>query len=269
MDKRATPGLGTGDWDSATRLSMIARIVRAFDGLDALSEDAVDEIVRVAARSVAERGRFSIALSGGSTPKRAYELLAKRPDIDWTRVEIFFGDERFVPPDDPRSNYKMAREALLDHVPVPAGNVHAIPTRAATAEAAAEQYDRTLRDRLGGNDAGVTVDLALLGLGPDGHTASLFPGDATVSEQTRWAVAVGAPTTVQPPVPRISATLPFLNAARMAIFLIAGADKRPVIAKILGKAPGADQYPAGMIAPREFCLWMVDRSILPPDWPNA
>lgn len=248
---------------------MIARIVRAYDGLDALSEDAVAEIVRVAARSVAERGRFSIALSGGSTPKRAYELLAKRPEIDWTNTEIFFGDDRFVPADDPRSNYRMAREALLAHVPISAENVHAIATGAATVELAAELYERTLRDRLGRNSDGSTVDLALLGLGPDGHTASLFPGDAPVAEQSRWAVAVGAPTTVQPPVPRVSTTLPFLNAARMAIFLIAGADKRPVIAEILGSAPGASRYPAGMIAPREFCLWMVDRSILPPDWPNA
>lgn len=248
---------------------MIARIVRAYDGLDSLSEDAVDEIVRVATRSIAERGRFSMALSGGSTPKRAYELLAKRADIDWANTEIFFGDERFVPSDDQRSNYKMACDALLAHVPIPAGNVHPIPTDAATAEAAAELYDRTLRARLGGNAAGATVDLALLGLGPDGHTASLFPGDAPVAEQARWAVAVGAPTAVQPSVPRISTTLGFLNAARMAIFLIAGADKRPVIAEILGNAPGASRYPAGMIAPREFCLWMVDRSILPPDWPNA
>jgi 6-phosphogluconolactonase len=248
---------------------MIARIVRAFDGLDALSEDAVDEIVRVAARSVAERGRFSIALSGGSTPRRAYELLAKRNDMDWEKTEVFFGDERFVPADDPRSNYKMARETLLAHVPIPAGNVQAIPTHVDTVEEAAEQYDRTLHDRLGRNADGSTVDLALLGLGPDGHTASLFPNDAPVLEQSRWAVPVRAPTAVQPPVPRITATLPFLNAARMAIFLIAGADKRPVLAELLGDAPGASRYPAGMIAPREFCLWMVDRSILPPDWPNA
>ena len=248
---------------------MIARIVRAFDGIDSLSDDAVDEIVRVAARSIADRGRFSIALSGGSTPKRAYELLAKRTDVDWEKTEIFFGDDRFVPANDARSNYKMAREALLDHVPIPAGNVHAIPTSAATVEAAADLYERTLRDRLGHSAEGVTVDLALLGLGPDGHTASLFPGDAPVSERSRWAVAVGAPTTVQPPVPRVSTTLGFLNAARMAIFLIAGADKRPVIAEILGNAPGATRYPAAMIAPREFCLWLVDRSILPPNWPNA
>jgi 6-phosphogluconolactonase len=248
---------------------MIARIVRAFDGLDALSEDAVDEIVRVATRSIAERGRFSIALSGGSTPKRTYELLAKRTDVDWAKTEIFFGDDRFVAADDPRSNYKMAREALLAHLPIPAANVHAIPTNAATVEAAAELYDRTLRDRLGQDVDGCTVDLALLGLGPDGHTASLFPNDAPVSEQSRWAVAVAAPTAVQPSVPRVSTTLPFLNAARMAIFLIAGTDKRPVVAEILGRAPGASRYPAGMIAPRDFCLWMVDRSILPPDWPNA
>ena len=248
---------------------MIARIVRAFDGIDALSEDAVDEIVRVSARSIVARGRFTIALSGGSTPRRAYELLAKRTDIDWSKAEIFFGDERFVPADDPRSNYKMAREALLDHVPIPAGNVHAIPTDAGSVEAAAELYDRTLRERLGGQLRDGSVDLVLLGLGPDGHTASLFPDDAPVVEQSKWAVAVGAPTAVQPPVSRVTATLPFLNAARMAIFLIAGADKRPVIAEILGNAPGASRYPAGMIAPREFCLWMVDRSILPPEWPNA
>jgi 6-phosphogluconolactonase len=248
---------------------MIARIIHGFDGLDALSQGAVDEIVRISAESIAEHGRFSMALSGGSTPRRTYELLAQRTDIDWTRTELVFGDERFVPADDPRSNYRMAREALLSRIPIPESNVHAIPTNAPTVEAAAEQYDATLREAFGANGVGHTVDVALLGLGPDGHTASLFPDDPAASERSRWAIPVAAPTAVQPAVPRVSTTLPFLNAARTAIFLIAGEDKRPVVAQILRKAPGDSPYPAGMIAPAEFCFWLIDRSILPPDLQNA
>jgi 6-phosphogluconolactonase/glucosamine-6-phosphate isomerase/deaminase len=113
------------------------------------------------------------------------------------------------------------------------------------------------------------VDLVLLGIGPDGHTASLFPGGAALEERVRWAVDVPAPTAVQPPVPRVTTTLPFLNAARNAIFLIAGADKRPVIDEILRAAPGARPYPAAQVAAQQVTIWMIERSLLPADWPNA
>lgn len=246
------------------------RLIRAFDTIDELSAGAAEQIVKLAKASVAERGRFSVALAGGNTPKQLYELLATRyrDAVDWARTIVVFGDERFVGPDDPRSNYRMAREALLSRVPIPPGQVLPVPTDSPTPAAAADAYDRMLRDALVSDD-GTTVDVALLGIGPDGHTASLFPGTPAVSERSRWASAVAAPTTVQPAVPRVTTTLPFLNAARYAIFLIAGADKRPVIEQMLRVAPGASPYPAAMVAPQIATLWMIERALLPADWPNA
>lgn len=237
------------------------REVRVFDGLEALSEAAATEIVAIARDSVASRGRFTIALSGGNTPKRTHELLAERHrgEIDWTRTEILFGDERFVPADDPRSNYRMAKETLLDPAGIPSGQVHAIPTNVAGVAAASERYERTLRDVLG-SDA---VDLVLLGVGPDGHTASLFPGSPALDERARWTRAVDAPTTVQPAVPRVTVTFPFLNAARNVLFLVAGADKRPVISRIFDGDEAARHYPAAMIESRGRVLWLLERAVLP------
>jgi 6-phosphogluconolactonase len=282
--------------------SIASRDVRTFSDLDALSSAAADEIVAIARASVAARGRFTMALAGGNTPRRTYELLATRhrDAIDWARTDIVFGDERFVPADDARSNYKMAREALFSRVPIPRERVHAVPTGAPTPEAAAAAYDQTLKalvgpvipsearnrqrpdrgpstgnlripraDALGMTDAGATADLVLLGVGPDGHTASLFPGSPAVEERARYAVAVAAPTAVQPAVPRVTATLPFLNGARTAMFLITGADKRPVVAEILSGAESARRYPAAMVASRERTIWLIDRTALPVDRSNT
>lgn len=238
------------------------REIRAFADLAALSDAAASEIAGIARDALAERGRFSIALSGGSTPRRTYELLAERhrDSIDWARTDVIFGDERFVPPDDARSNYKMARDALLARVSIPTERVHRVPTEVPTIGDAAGQYDRTLRGLF---DGATTVDLALLGVGPDGHTASLFPGSPALDERTRWAVAVDAPTTVQPAVARVTTTLPFINAARAVIVLIAGADKRRVVSEILDGAEAARAYPAARVAPRGRALWMVERAVLP------
>lgn len=238
------------------------REVRVFDDLGALSEAAASEIAAIAHAATAERGRFSIALSGGNTPRRTYELLAERyrDAIDWVRTDVIFGDERYVPPEDARSNYKMAREALLERVSIPAERIHAVPTDAPTVSDAAEQYDRTLRGLF---DGPATVDLALLGVGPDGHTASLFPGSPALDERTRWAVAVDAPTTVQPAVARVTTTFPFINGARAVIVLIAGADKHRVVSEILGGAEAALAYPAARVTPRGRSLWMVERAVLP------
>lgn len=255
------------------------RDVRAFSDLDALSNAAADEIVAIARESVAARGRFTIALSGGNTPRRTYELLATRhrDAIDWARTDIVFGDERFVPPDDSRSNYRMAREALLARVPIPAERVHQVPIVARVYNSAAS-YDVTLERLVGAGSTtrsasdvplASTIDLALLGVGPDGHTASLFPGSPAVGERKRYALAVDAPTTVQPAVPRITTTLPFLNGARIAMFLVAGADKRPVIGQILAGGDSALRYPAALIAARERTLWMVEQSAMPDDGSNA
>ena len=246
-------------------------MIRTFPDIDALSEAAAQEIVAIAKASVEASGQFSLALAGGSTPRRMYELLATRhrDAMPWDRTVIVFGDERFVPADDPRSNYRMAREAMLDRVPIAAARVHPVPTDAPTVGDAAASYDETLRQALGRATAESTVDVALLGVGGDGHTASLFPGSPALDVRDRWAAPVDAPAHIQPGVPRVTTTLPFLDAARTVMFLVAGADKRAVIGEILGGGDAARRYPAALVAPRGRALWMIDQAAMPPDRSNA
>ena len=248
------------------------REVGAFKDIEALSTAAAERIVAIARASVAERGRFSIALAGGNTPKRTYRLLIERHrgEIEWPSWEILFGDERFVPWDDDRSNFKMATAALLAEAPIPKDHVHPVPTRTPTVDGAADAYDRTLRRVLAnGATQSPAIDLVLLGIGPDGHTASLFPGSPALAERTRWARAVDAPTTVQPAVPRVTLTLPILNAARNVIFRVAGSDKRPVIAEILQGTETGGRYPAAMVTGAGRTLWMVEASAMPQDTQQA
>ena len=180
-------------------------------------------------------GPFALNLSGGSTPKSVYALLATeiyRRKFDWERIQVFFGDERLVPPDHPDSNYRMAREALLSKVPIPEENVHAVPTQAGDPSAAAAEYERTLKSFYGKD----TLDLArplfavtLLGLGEDGHTASLFPGTEAVSERVKWVTSVvGAK-----PEPRVTMTYPVLASSQNVAFLIAGSGKREMLNRLL------------------------------------
>jgi 6-phosphogluconolactonase len=246
-------------------IDAVSRQVRLFPDLEALSEEAAREIVRIARECLAARGRFSIALSGGNTPKRTHQLLAERHrgEIDWPNTDVLFGDERFVPHTDARSNYKMARETLLEPAGVRDKRVHPIPTDVASPADAADRYERTLGALLAAHDRSPIIDLVLLGVGPDGHTASLFPGSPALDEQHRWALAVDAPTTVQPAVPRITLTLPVLNSARNVLFLVAGADKRPVLGEILNDAASNARYPASMIAPGGGSVWLVERGAMP------
>jgi 6-phosphogluconolactonase len=193
--------------------------------LDALVATTAARIRAVAAAAISARGRFRIALAGGSTPRALYPALTDG-SIDWTRAEIFFGDERAVPPDDAQSNYRMARETLLDPAGVPAASVHRWRAEAADLDAAAREYESTLR-------AGVAppwLDLALLGLGPDGHTASLFPGTAALAEQRRLAVAVDVPAVGGR---RLTLTYPTLLGACAVFFLVAGSDKAAALADVI------------------------------------
>ncbi len=200
----------------------------------ALAERMADWLVGEIADTT---GPFALNLSGGSTPKALYALLATeryRRMIDWERVHVFFGDERFVPYDHPDSNYRMAREAMLARVPIPAENVHPVETECETPEAAARAYEATLQRFYGK----VTLDLhrplfnvTLLGLGEDGHTASLFPNTRALLERTRWVVAVvGAK-----PEPRISLTYPSLDSSRTVAFMVAGAAKHAMLKRVLAK----------------------------------
>jgi 6-phosphogluconolactonase len=226
-----------------------------------LFEAAAEEVVRAANQAVAQRGRFTLALSGGSTPKNLYTLLATnaRTSLPWDRTYFFWSDERHVPPSDPESNYRMAEEAMLSKVPVAASNVFRVPTENPDAAAAAEAYEQTLR-KFFTVEAGQLprFDLILLGMGPDGHTASLFPETAALRERSRLVVANWVEKLK---TSRITFTLPLLNAARCVAFLVSGTDKASVLHEVLeGNAPG-EQYPAKLVHPADGKLiWFLDRA---------
>lgn len=203
-----------------------------------LGSTAAEAVRALAAAAIAARGRFRVALAGGSTPRALYPHMVT--GIDWTRSDIFFGDERAVPPDDPQSNYRMARETLLDPARVPAANVFRWRAEAADLDAAARDYERALR----APGQPPWLDLALLGLGPDGHTASLFPGTAALAVEDRLAVAVAVPALA---TRRLTLTYPALLGATHVIFLAAGREKRAALADAL--RPGST-LPAARIIHR-------------------
>ncbi len=222
---------------------------------------AAEEIVRLANEAVAERGRFTIALSGGSTPKSLYTLLATnaRTMLPWERMFFFWGDERHVPPTDPDSNYRMANEAMLSKVSVPPANVFRVPAENPEAATVAKEYESTLK-RFFQTEAGQfpRFDLILLGMGPDGHTASLFPGTAGLAERSRWVIANWVEKLK---THRLSFTLPVLNAARCVAFLVSGTDKAQVLKSVLQENVAGEQYPAKMVQPVDGRLvWFLDRA---------
>lgn len=227
---------------------------RIFDDAEALATAVADEICGLAAAPSTRP--FTIALAGGSTPKRLYELLAAPPRRDrvrWSDVELFFGDERAVPPEHPDSNYGMAKRALLDHVPVTAHRMAAEKDDAAG-------YARLLGERISRRRNGIpVVDLVLLGMGEDGHTASLFPGTAALSEHSAWVAMNDVP---QLKTRRMTLTYPVLNAADRVWFLIAGAGKRTVVAECLAAAPQhAEPPPYPMLGVRPTAgelIWFLD-----------
>jgi 6-phosphogluconolactonase len=209
----------------------------------------------------AAMGNFSIALSGGSTPKRLYQMLAVSPlreEMPWERVHLFWGDDRFVPHDDPNRNYVMAHEAMIDHVPIPPDNVHGIPFGGSPIDAA-HKYEHELKTYYSSatlDPARPLFDVMLLGMGPDGHTASLFPGKPALEEKHRWVVEVPEPG-LNPFVPRVSLTYPTLNSARSLAFVAAGADKTAMIRRVLA---GEWDLPSARVAPVGELVWFVDRA---------
>jgi 6-phosphogluconolactonase len=226
-----------------------------------LFQAAADEVIRAATGAVAERGRFTIALSGGSTPKSMYTLIAANASatLPWDQMFFFWGDERHVPPDNPDSNYLMAKEALLSKVAIPPANVFRVPTENPDAAAAAADYEQTLRKFFAlAPGEFPRFDLILLGLGPDGHTASLFPETAALQEKTRLVVANWVEKLK---TSRITLTLPVLNASRCVEFLVSGTEKAAVLHEVLeGDAP-AEKYPSKLVRPSEGKLiWFIDRA---------
>ena len=239
--------------------------MRQLSDREAVCRDAADEFVRCVAAAVATRGRFSVALSGGSTPKRLYELLAERPfrdDIDWTRLEIFWGDERAVPPDHADSNYGMTRRALLSRVPLPEGRVHRLRGEAPDLDAAAHEYEAEIARVLDASPGGEPprLDLVLLGLGSDAHTASLFPNTAALRESLRWVVANDVEKL---DTRRLTMTSLLLNRARRVLFLVAGRDKREALTTVLEGEFDPERRPAQLIRPEAGeLLWLADEAAL-------
>lgn len=235
-----------------------------YPDLARMSQAAARQFASLAASAIVQHGRFSVALSGGNTPKALYALLAEAPlrdQIPWPQVDLFWGDERYVPLDDPQSNFRMVREALIDHIAIPPQNVHPI-LQAENPTAAADNYERQMRQffTAGGlsEDNLPRFDLILLGLGDDGHTASLFPGTTAVDQRTGWVV----PNWVEKfNMWRITLTVPVLNAGSEVWFLVAGADKRDRVAEVLQGPRRPRELPSQLILPASGRLrWFLDQA---------
>lgn len=205
-----------------------------------------------AREAVMRRKRFTVALAGGSTPRSVYAALAAEPAgaVPWREAFVFFGDERRVPPDDPASNYRMAHETLLSKVPVPAEHVFRLRGEAPDPDAEARRYETELR-----REAPDGLDLVFLGMGEDGHTASLFPESPAVDERHRWVVPAEAPKGTPAPG-RLTLTLPLLSAARRVVFLVTGAAKRDALTRVRHRLEPLP--PAARVNAREVTLWIVD-----------
>lgn len=236
-------------------------MIEVVEDATALAHRAAARFVASVRQSTAARGRCVVLLSGGSTPRATYARLATpeiASQVDWSRLHLCFGDERCVPATDPRNNARMVREVLTSHVPLPESQLHRIPTELSPTDAALA-YERTLRSLLGVEPP----DLIFLGLGDDGHTASLFPGHAPVREQVRWVVA---DRLEEQGMWRVTVTPPLLNAAREVVFLVSGAGKSSVLESVLQPPRDPDTLPAQVIRPTNGRLeWIVDRAAAGPD----
>ena len=218
-------------------------MIRVFENSRELARGAAEHCV-----ALARKDRFNLALSGGSTPKILYQILADEPfraQVPWSRTHFYWSDERHVPPDHPDSNYRMAHEAMLAHVPVPESNVHRVRSENPSAQEAADEYEQTIVPRL---------DLILLGLGTDGHTASIFPGSEVIHETKRL---VTAPWVEKLNAYRITMTLPLLNNGTSVLFLVSGSEKAQIVKEVL---EGPKKYPAQFVQPMNGeLIWMLDR----------
>lgn len=230
--------------------------IRVLPDLITLSTAAARLFTDSASDAIRVRGRFLVALSGGSTPTMLYRLLVRAP-IDWTRVHVFWGDERLVPPENLESSYGQAREALLLHVPIPTENVHRVSSEMEPA-AAAMDYARVLKEFAATSLEWPRFDLILLGMGEDGHTASLFPGSPV--EVTEPVVAVTAQYQGRP-ARRVSLTPLVFNAARQVVFLVTGANKALTLNEVFNDYNSLEQYPVRRIQPADGQVtWLVDEA---------
>ena len=222
---------------------------------------AAQRLVALIQANATEKRPFHISLAGGTTPRALYQLLARSPyveEIPWDHVRIFFGDERMVPPDHPDSNFRMANEALLSHVPLCADQIHRVKTELGDPDEAANHYDQLLERSLPRDDQGVSqFDLVLLGLGPDGHIASLFPGTDILQVSDRRAAAVRVERL---DTWRISITFPLINHARNVWLFVAGEGKADIVGEVLGRPRDPARYPVEMIQPEGVLTWYLDQA---------
>ena len=231
-----------------------------FSNVHTCIDEAAEFICNKAQTCIKEKGCFTMALSGGATPKTLYEVLAKEPylhRIPWERTHFFWSDERFVSFDHPDSNYAMAYRTMISRVPIPETNIHPVPVNSESAIDAATKYETHLRDFFSGKTTSPSFDLILLGLGNDGHAASLYPGSSALSQKDKWVDAVPKPD-IAPFHPRITMTLPFINNAGCVLFLVTGPKKRDIVERIVGRFAGDEKiYPAAMVKPQDSLVWFI------------
>ena len=237
--------------------------VRSFKTPRDASLALAERIVETARVAIEEHGQYTMALSGGKTPALLYSLLASEfsERIGWNSVHLFWGDERFVPQDHQDSNFRMAYHAWISKVPIPHQNIHPISTETETPEEAARSYEKTLKEFFNppDNKSIPAFDAILLGVGTDGHTASLFPGSRVLDEKSRWVVSVEAPPSVFPKK-RITLTLPLINSSREVFFFAFGDEKKNVLRAIFEEPEKAKKvYPAAMVKAQERLLWYVEK----------
>jgi 6-phosphogluconolactonase len=241
--------------------SQMAKDLQIFTDMAALCHAAATHWVDLANQAVRQHGSFHVALSGGSTPRQLHQTLCQQEfstRAPWQQVHVYWGDERAVAPEHADSNYRMARETLLDHVPIPPDQIHPMVTGAQNLAAQADAYHDLLKRNLAADDTDVPgFDLVLLGLGGDGHTASLFPGTDILTVNDRWAATVYVP---QLDSWRVSLTLPVFNAARHVMVLVSGVDKADIVHDLFTQAPDEPSYPIQRIQPAGEMTWYLDRA---------
>jgi 6-phosphogluconolactonase len=244
--------------NSSTSLNQEYEMIRVYNDLEALSQAAAELFTVQSRQASLICGRFSVALSGGETPRRLYEILATSPyreRIHWDEVHVFWSDERYVPEDDPRNNARMARQTLLEHVPIPPDNIHPIRYYNSPQEAAI-QYEQELREFF--STSNPNFHLILLGLGTNGHLASLFPHTPVLNEKTKWVSEVFVK---ELGMYRITFTAPYINQANQVVFLVSGADKAQVLETVLEGPYQPSELPAQLIRPDgEHPIWLVDKA---------
>jgi len=233
-------------------------MIRKFNDLQQLNTEAAQLFVQASQHAIAQRGRFAVALTGGTSPEGLYRLLASSPyreQVQWEQVDIFWGDERWVPLDDERSNARMARETLLSHVPVPQSQIFPMWADGVSPEEFAQQYEQTLRDHL---NADGCFDLILLGMGADGHTASWFPHTKVLHEHNKWVAAYYLDAQ---DMYRITLTIPLVNRANQIAVIAYGNNKADALYEVLKGARNSEQYPAQLIdLSGDRVTWLVDEA---------